>query len=463
LRHPATVSQLYTGTQMADKRAETAAEALRQPPGSYRLVESTVAGRRTARVVYRPLGSGASDRRATRDFNRLSSVTKKSVRLLLGGYDAGVTPEQLQQRHVYLVHASDALITRDDGPALLVALEEEMAWLLEQVGTTYDVGIEESRATGLPQGPMCAFERHVTAALDALKPQHKRRVGRACGPEDNRIFGMSDPGYRAQLERARTGELQRQEAAAEAHYTSAFAHFVRGAKSFEGVTKESEDASLCIRKLTKLLKDKQKGVCAVVAVQGWSDELLGKAAVAAMKAKAIQGTAFLGECCSVDAQMAKSRKAVCVAHNWLRRVYPDRFARCPRADNTRAREYLQDELRRAGKGRVVVLIDGSALPLQEHDWYECFCVSAKCNAAVVVTVHCQDAAPRDGVHFIGPPAGARPRAHLAQVQREAAAVEAAAAAAVAESHKRKREEILAESEDEWVSCTEGEEESEDEL
>jgi hypothetical protein len=67
------------------------------------------------------------------------------------------------------------------------------------------------------------------------------------------------------------------------------------------------------------------------------------------------------------------------------------------------------------------------------------------------------------VHFIGPPAGARPRAHLAQVQREAAAVEAAAAAAVAESHKRKREEILAESEDEWVSCTEGEEESEDEL
>ena len=53
-----------------------------------------------------------------------------------------------------------------------------------------------------------------------------------------------------------------------------------------------------------------------------------------------------------------------------------------------------------------------------------------------------------------------PRPHLAQVQREAAAK---AAAAVAESHKRKREEILAESDDEWVSCTEGEEESEDEL
>ena len=448
---------------MADKYAKDAARELCQKPGTYRVVDTCVDGRSTVQVVYRPRGPSADDRRNARAFNFLVSTNKKSTKLLLGGYDPSrVTFEQLLQRYAYLVHASDALIA-PDGPALLAAMDEDMKFLEEQVGKTYDVGIEESWATDLPQGRMCAFQRHVMAMVDALKPQGKRRVGRACGPEDGRIFGISDPGYQAQLERARDAELKRQAAAAEAHHEKAFARFVRGAKSFEGMTKESADASLCIRKLTKLLKDKQRGACVVVAVQGWSPELLGKAAMAAIKAEAIQDTAYLGECCSVNAQMAKSRKAVCVAHNWLRRVYPDRFAQCPRADNTRAREYLQDELRRAGKGRVVVLIDGSALPLQEHDWYECFCVSAKCNAAVVVTVHCQDAAPRDGVHFIGPPAGARPRAHLAQVQREAAAVEAAAAAAVAESHKRKREEILAESEDEWVSCTEGEEESEDEL
>jgi len=229
---------------------------------------------------------------------------------------------------------------------------------------------------------------------------------RQAGPDDGRMYGMSDPGYQETLRRLTDEEIKANTAATAAHRAAAVKLFMSGV----GARVSTDEQKACTAELRFLLINQQQQQ-GVIAVHGWSAGMMGRAAKA-VNDDLRYGVMFLGDCANVsNLDRAKSRTSACIAQHWLQYDFPKRMQHGEYNDKKKARAVLKQELQEGA--RYLCFVDATELKLTRYDWEEAQKVSAECDAVVVVSVGCEADVP-DGVLCLAPPAEstARPRAHL---------------------------------------------------
>jgi hypothetical protein len=340
------------------------------------------------------------DKRTERDFKRLCSATRKSMRLLLEPFDVTVTYEQLEQRHIELIVAH-SMITG----------------LTEQVARSLDEDMEELRQCheqGLPDDNPGSFRAQVRLLFEHLKVQRKRRKGAAAGPEDGRHFGIADEQTLRRLQKEREREEQRMRGAADAMWQKDMDLYRYGlgmrANSCEearviepvltlmraksGVPMGSEREDLTGEQQAELAEKRRQNPL-VVAVTRWTPMLIGRLVGLAAQLGCVNSDIFVGDCAMVDRDNKRYRVSgsLKLSQHCLRRVFPERLKQGKYDDNSKARRALCQELQRVGSPPIVVLVDARQLHLGQCDWDECVAVSKHCNAVVLVSVHSRAAAP----------------------------------------------------------------------
>ena len=416
-------------SEPADATAEAAARRLRQQPGTH---AATAHGN----IKFVPGAPSDKDAAEARGWTALTQLEKRATKELLAGLDGSSTAAQLREAYcrAVLFRGFDMRMgeprTKVGDADLAIAIDKLYAELAAHAGELYLVGKQESFETGLPEGNMCAFTRHLCAALDTLRPMRKRR-NVAPAIDGDPMFGTSDAGNQATLRKLEISERERLAGVATAHWQAAGKRFVKGHAASPESNTLGQAASGA--ELAALLERADATGPVVIAVAGWSQETMGIATRIVGC-----GAVTLGDCAEVNAQNGKHRTAACIAQHWLRYVFParirpawtkactaacktpcetaghDPLRRAAYPDKAKAREALADELRKQGYGRQLCFVDASALPLTVHDWWEATTISQTCGAVVIVSVSCPGDAP-EGVPLLPAPVRqrARPRAAVA--------------------------------------------------
>ena len=323
------------------------------------------------------------------------AVRRATVRLM-HAFSASVTFEQLERR--YLVLKGDKGRGEPDG-----------------FGTALDQDFKDLRArhmSGLGDDDPGSFRTQVRYLLDQLRPQQKKRKGVAAGPDDNRMRGISDARYQCKLSTLAAEQCAANARLDAARYESLAARFVTGT---EATVNNSEQAA-CIAELLWLIGT---GGPTTIAVQQWSESMMGRAAMAVNKELQF-GAEYVGDCTQVvNLQLKRGRPqgSAYIAQRWLRQKFPERSRQGAYDDKAYARKVLAQEIQRKGLGRLLCFLDAATLRFEACDWNEAKLVAITCNAIVIISVECEGDVPT-GVPCIGAPVEStdRPRAHVRELQ-----------------------------------------------
>ena len=251
------------------------------------------------------------------------------------------------------------------------------------------------------------------AAMGLTKFTRTGGLRRQAGPDDGRMYGMSDPGYQGRLR----GLTERQEASNKQvdmeRYKSREALFTKGIEA----TENTAEQAACISELVWLIKQGRT----TIAVQQWSEQMMGRAAMAVNQVHGYAAV-YVGDCAQVaDLHLNRGRPqgSAYIAQHWLRCQFPERSQQGSYKDKAHARKVLAEEIRQNGWGRTLCFLDAATLRFQDYDWAEAKHVASACDAIVIVSVKCRAEAPTDVPYLAAPEEQiARPRKHLKRALAE---------------------------------------------
>lgn len=257
---------------------------------------------------------------------------------------------------------------------------------------------------------------------------------RQAGPDDGRMYGTSDAGYQGQLRRLTNAQEASNKQVDMERYKSMEALFTEGTEA----TENSAEQAACIKELCWLIK---KGHT-TIAVQQWSEQMMGRAAMAANQVHEY-GAVYVGDCAQVaDLHLNRGRPqgSAYIAQHWLRCQFHERSQQGSYADKGHARKVLAQEIRQGGWGRMLCFLDAATLRFQDYDWAEAKHIASACDAIVIVSVKCRDEAPTDVPYLAAPEEQlARPRKHLKRALAEVVQNEQSQSAEPEEAPKPKRQ------------------------
>eukprot|EP01046_Picozoa_sp_COSAG06_P063996 COSAG06_NODE_15096_length_1097_cov_2.724449_1_plen_326_part_01 len=267
------------------------------------------------------------------------AVRRATKQLLAGVNTETVSFVALEQRHIELVLIHGAMHETSD---FARALDDDIAELRRR------------HEADLPATDPGSFRAEVLYMADCLRPQRKRRVGVAAGPDDDRVLGICTEETKRVMYKIRSAELRRLAAAADALWRRDAKLVLEGYSSGANSTGQAAALESLLRTVSALRGRStatfgpQAEVCVVAVCFGL--RMLGRAA-AALERVHKTDMWFLGDCCVVDRDLAKYRVSTRIAYHCLRRVFPRRLdGGAQFNDNTRAREVLVKEVRAGDTG-----------------------------------------------------------------------------------------------------------------
>ena len=262
-----------------------------------------------------------------------------------------------------------------------------------------------ARAAARTAAPRTARGDAAAAMPPARRVRAKHRVA---GPEDNRVFGITDPHTARRLQVMRERVLAEQERAAAIQFDRAFQYYRAGVeaayntaehaemlerpladmKLWSGGTTAEEREYLTPQQVRDMIRMRLEAPL-VIAFENWPMNVVGRLVKAAHSLNYIAQDVFVGDCGGVvdmDGVRSRPDTSMHLARQCLRRAFPARSKRGKYADNFKARRVLCEELNRVDNPRFTLVVDGRDLPLTHVDWEECITVSRECNCVVLVNV-----------------------------------------------------------------------------